>query len=170
LVGRQFDVAAYETDGIHLIEVDPDGRRRRVERFAIERLGDAVARLYERYADLLPDGPTRARAATTARSIAALHAPTNDLDRYHAAIAPTVEFVDHRTVGIGSGTGIEAYREWDRSLVKVAENLAFGVDDILCLRPDALLIRWTNSGTLRAGAARTSDVSSCSGPSDRMAC
>src|SRR5438552_2735587 len=78
-------------------------------------------------------------------------APTEDLDRYNAAIAPTVEFVDHRTVGIGSGRGAEAFREWDRSLLEVAENLAFRVDDILCLRPDALLIRWTNSGTLRVG-------------------
>src|SRR5207247_10977256 len=119
--------------------------------FAVDRLGDAIARLYERHADLLPDGPARARAAATARSIAAMMAPTEDFDRYNAAIAPTVEFVDHRTVGIGSGCGAAAFREWARSLLEVAENLAFRVDDILCLRSDALLIRWTNSGTLRAG-------------------
>src|SRR5439155_6352332 len=116
-----------------------------------DHLGSAVARLYERYADLLPDSPSCTRAAATARSIAAMMAPTEDFDRYNAAIAPTVEFVDHRTVGIGSGRGAEAFREWDRSLLEVAENLAFRVDDILCLRSDALLIRWTNSGTLRAG-------------------
>src|SRR5881397_3940357 len=90
-------------------------------------------------------------SSPTGRSIAAMMAPTEDFDRYNAAIAPTVEFVDHRTVGIGSGRGAEAFREWDRSLLEVAENLAFRVDDILCLRSDALLIRWTNSGTLRAG-------------------
>src|SRR5439155_1288824 len=50
-----------------------------------------------------------------------------------------------------TGFAAEAFREWDRSLLEVAENLAFRVDDILCLRSDALLIRWTNSGTLRAG-------------------
>jgi len=146
-----FDVGAVEWDHPVLIEVDASGRRRRAEVFARPRLGDAVARLYERYADLLPDGSARTRAAATGRSIAAMMAPTEDFDRYNAAIAPTVEFVDHRTVGIGSGRGAEAFREWDRSLLEVAENLAFRVDDILCLRPDALLIRWTNSGTLRAG-------------------
>src|SRR5438094_2523551 len=149
--GAKFDVGAYQREEIVLIEVDAQGRRRRGEAFAVDRLGDAIARLYERHADLLPDGPARARAAATARSIAAMMAPTEDFDRYNAAIAPTVEFVDHRTVGIGSGRGAEAFREWDRSLLEVAENLAFRVDDILCLRSDALLIRWTNSGTLRAG-------------------
>ncbi|MGH9670631.1 MAG: hypothetical protein ACRD3A_11035, partial [Terriglobales bacterium] len=56
---------------IILIEADAQGRHRRQEAFAADRLGDAVARLYERYADLLPDGPARARAAATARSVAA---------------------------------------------------------------------------------------------------
>ena len=64
-----------DRDAIVLIEVDAHGRRRRAEFFAADRLGDAVARLYERYAELLPDGPARARAAATARSVAA-HART----------------------------------------------------------------------------------------------
>ena len=62
------DIGAHQFDQIILIEVDPHGRRRRSEVFAAERLGEAVARLYERYADLLPDGPERARAAATARA------------------------------------------------------------------------------------------------------
>ena len=40
-----------------VIEVDAQGRRQRGEWFAGDRLGDAIARLYERYAELLPDGP-----------------------------------------------------------------------------------------------------------------
>ncbi len=70
--GGKFDVGAYERDEIILIEVDAQGRRRRLEVFAADRLGDAVARLYERYAELLPDGPARDRAAATARSVAAV--------------------------------------------------------------------------------------------------
>ena len=38
---------------------------------AVEHLGDAIVRLYERYAELLPDGPEQARAAATAHSVAA---------------------------------------------------------------------------------------------------
>ena len=97
--GGKFDVGAYELEEIVLIDVDAEGRRRRVEIFAADRLGDAVARLYERYAELLPDGPERERAAATARSVAAMIGPP-DLDRWATAIAPDVEFVDRRTLGV----------------------------------------------------------------------
>src|SRR5262249_23225328 len=68
-VGRTFDVGAYEIEDILLMEVDVRGQHHRNEIFTTDRLGDAVVRLYERYADLLPDGPARARAAATARSV-----------------------------------------------------------------------------------------------------
>src|SRR5512134_3594882 len=57
--GTTFDVGAFEFDNVTLVEVDAQGRRRRLELFAADRLGDAVARLYERYAELLPEGPER---------------------------------------------------------------------------------------------------------------
>ena len=72
-------------EAIDLIEVDAQGRRRRVECFAADRLGDAIVRLYERYADLLPDGPARTRAAATARAVAAVLGPF-ELDRYATAV------------------------------------------------------------------------------------
>src|SRR2546425_12499947 len=75
-------------DEIILIEVDPDGRRRRSEDFAADRLGDAVARLYERYADLLPDGPARVRAAATARAVVAGPGPGPPPPRPFAPLAP----------------------------------------------------------------------------------
>ena len=55
-------------------------------------------RLYERYADLLPEGPERTRAGATARSAAALVGSV-DLDRYATAFAPAIEVVDHRLLG-----------------------------------------------------------------------
>src|SRR5262245_31411505 len=61
-VGRTVDAGGYERVEILLTEVDAQGQHRRAEIFATDRLGDAVARLYERYAELLPDGPERARA------------------------------------------------------------------------------------------------------------
>ena len=62
VAGGGFDVGAYENEQIALIEVDARGQRRHGEFFADDRLGDAVARLYELYAELLPDGPARERA------------------------------------------------------------------------------------------------------------
>src|SRR5215470_13561804 len=95
-------------EAIDLIEVDAQGRQRRVEQFGSNRLGDAVARLYERYAELLPEGPERARAAATARSVALSAGPV-DPDRYAAALAPLVDYVDHRTIGLESTRGAEAF-------------------------------------------------------------
>src|SRR5439155_2882381 len=82
LATAKFDVGAYETERVDVVEVDAQGRRLRVERFATDRLGDAVARVYERYAALLPDGPARARAAATARAVAAMLGASYDPDRY----------------------------------------------------------------------------------------
>src|SRR5262249_60732031 len=66
-----FDIGTYELDVVLLSEVDAQGRRSRSEVFAIEHLGDDVVRLCERYAELLPDGPDRTRAAAAARALAA---------------------------------------------------------------------------------------------------
>jgi ketosteroid isomerase-like protein len=150
LVRGQFDVGAYETDNIHVVEVDADGRRRRTERFAVERLGDAVARLYERYADLMPEGPGRARATATARAVATILGPL-DRDRYGTAFTPTLRFDDHRRVGVGSLHGVDAFMGGIRALLDVADTIANRLDDVLGLSADAFLARWTNFGTDRAG-------------------
>src|SRR5262249_54068541 len=76
----KFDVGPYEAEQMRVIENDPHGRWRRGEYFPCRRLGDAIARLYEWYAEELPDDPTRARAAATARSVATLVGPL-DLGR-----------------------------------------------------------------------------------------
>ena len=65
---ENFDVGAYDLENPVLIEVAADGRCLGAEYFAPERLGDAVARLYERYAELLPEGPERDRKSTRLNS------------------------------------------------------------------------------------------------------
>ena len=146
----RFDVGAYESEQIALIEADAHGQRRRAEFFADDRLSDAVARLYERYADLLPDGPAREHAAATARSVAVLLGPV-DPDRYAAALAPAVEFVDHRRpVGFGSARGAEAVLQGLRTGLSLVIDPIYRVDDLLGLRSDAALLRSTASGTDRA--------------------
>ncbi len=153
--GRQFDVSAYETESIGLLEVDGRGQVRRNELFAADRLADAVARLYARYAELLSDGPTRARATATARAVAGLPArapvEAHDDARYAAVLAPGLEFVDHRNPGLGSVRGAETYLARARGIFEIADDVRGSIDDILDLRPDALLVRWTTAGTERAG-------------------
>jgi hypothetical protein len=148
--GRTFDVGAYEREEITLVEVDAQGRRRRTEAFAVARLGDGVARLYERYAELLPDGPERIRAAGAARSIAGF-AGQFDVERFATTLAPAVEVVDHRILGSWSGHGADAMLRGARALVEVADDVTLRDDDVLGLRPGACLVRRTHLGTDRAG-------------------
>ena len=149
------DMGAGEGVWIVLAEVDAQGLRRRTEFFAAERLGDAIVRLYERYAELQPEGPARERAAAAARSVAALplRGPF-DLDRYASAFAADVDWLDHRTVGVGSLRGAEVIRRSIRSLLDLIAESVDRVDDILALRSDAVLVRWTNSGTDRVSGGR----------------
>jgi len=134
-----------EIEEISLLQVDDRGRWLRSEIFAADHLGDAVARLYARYSELLPDGPARTRATATAGAIAAMVAPP-DLDRYAAALAPSVEFKDQRTVGFASGRGAEKLLRGFASLLELATDVTTRVDDVLCLEPGAILLRWTTSG------------------------
>src|SRR5262249_53677585 len=148
LVGRTFDVGPYEREEIHLIEVDAQGRRRWGEVFAVNHLGDAVARLYERYAELLPNGPARTRAAAIARSVVVMLRPFDD--RYAEALAPGIESVDHRLLGTWSARGAEeVLRHW-RSFVDLINDLAVRYGDILAVQPDAFLVSAIFYGTDRA--------------------
>jgi hypothetical protein len=86
-----------------LREVDAEGRLRRTEIFAGDHLADAVVRLYERHAELLPEGAERTQATTTAR-LAAIQ--LRDVDAsMESLIAPEVEFVDRRPLGLGRARG-----------------------------------------------------------------
>src|SRR5262249_39441049 len=92
MTGKRFDVGAYEIEQLALIEVDAEGRRRRGELFASKHLGDAVVRLYERYAELLPDGPARTCAAAIARSVALTLRPFG-VDSYAETLEPAIPLV-----------------------------------------------------------------------------
>ena len=98
-----------------------------------------------------PTGPARDRAAATARSVAVMLGPF-DPDRYATACAPAIEL--RRPPGAGRSGPLSGARrplQWLRSLLEVAENVANRFEDVLGLRSDALLLRWTNFGTERAG-------------------
>jgi ketosteroid isomerase-like protein len=149
IAGRNFDVGAFEVELFFLAQVDSQGRRERCEIFPADHLGDAIARLYERYAELLPDGPERERAAATARSVAAVQGPV-DLDRIAKALAPSVESADHRILGTWAACGKEALLEHFRALIELTEDPVLRDDDVLALTSGACLVRRTHLGTDRA--------------------
>ena len=143
------DFGPVQRDELVLLEVDASGRQHRIELFASDRLYDAVARLYARHAELLPDGPERARAAATARTVATLARP--DRETIGAVFAADLEYRDHRPLGFPSLRGAEAIRDWVRTLWESADDIVFRLDEIFELRPDAMLARFTNCGTDRTG-------------------
>ncbi|MBI3389074.1 MAG: hypothetical protein HY027_15185 [Deltaproteobacteria bacterium] len=148
--GEKFDIGPYEVEHIAVIEADERGCRRYSEFFAADRLGDAIVRLYECYADLLPDGTARDRAAATARSVAAMLGPY-DPDRYAPALALAIEVVDRRTLGTWSARGAETFLQHVRAMVELADTPTMREDEVLSLQSDALLVRRTHCGTDRAG-------------------
>jgi class 3 adenylate cyclase/ketosteroid isomerase-like protein len=149
-LGGGLDPGASDMSSIVLLEVDANGLRTHTEFFATDRLADAVVRLYERHAELLPEGPERVRAAATARSFGALFLGPASVERYATALAPDIEHVDHRTLGFGSGRGAERVLRAYASLFDLAQEVSIRVDDVLELRHDALLARGTTSGRDRA--------------------
>jgi class 3 adenylate cyclase len=151
--GGKLDVGAYELERLLLIEIDAEGRRRRAEIFAPDHLGDAVVRLYERYAELLPDGPARARAAATARSVASFLGRFGP-DRWATALAPGIEVVDHRPLGIWSMRGAEALLQNFRSWIPLTDDATIRQDEILGLQPEMFLSRRTFAGTDRASGGK----------------
>ena len=146
----RFEVGAYELEFFGIHEAEEAGRARRTEAFAVERLGDAIARLYARYAERLPEDPERERATATAQAVAAILGPF-DVARYRTAIQPNVEFVDHRSVPFPSGRGADELLRGVGSFLETADDATTRVDDVLALRSDALLLRWTTAGRERIG-------------------
>src|SRR6185503_2795110 len=142
------DVGAIEVDSPVLIEVDARGHRRRVEFFADDHLGDAVVRLYERYAELLPIGTVHDRATATARSLRTIL--TLDTNPREPALRDDIEFVDHRRLGFETTRRAGNVLRRTKALFELAENITLRVDDVLDLRPDIILLRSTISGTDRA--------------------
>src|SRR5262249_23142939 len=66
--------------------------------------------------------------------------------------APAFEYVDHvRLTGMGCVHGAEAMQRTVGALLDLMNDSTVRTDDVLALRPDALLVRWTHAGTDRAG-------------------
>ncbi len=148
--GGQFDVAAFEREEILVSEVDEDGFTVRSEYFAADHLGDALVRLYERHAELLPDGSARARAAAAARATAGFIRHATDPDRHGTTFAPAIVAIDHRTVGFGELHGRDAVVAALRALHDPSDDVSLRLDDVLALSDHASVLRATQRGRARA--------------------
>ncbi len=155
----RYDVGEYENEAIQLVETDEHGLIWRSEVFAPDHLGDAIARLYERYAEKLSEGPSRERAAVSARALAFMLAPgdASDLTQLYA---PTYEDVDHRSVGYGTLSFDESKERLVQSFHEVADGIRFHVDDVLALDPNGFVRKTTATGVWRDGG----------GPFERTVC
>ncbi|MBX3023588.1 AAA family ATPase [bacterium] len=138
--GGAFDVGAYEMEHVGVVEVDAAGRCGVFETYAPDRLGDAVARLYERYAALLPEGRERDRAAAVARSLALMTGPL-ERGRIASALAADVELADHRLLGTWSARGLPAALRHVDAWLAVGEAHHGREVDVLASHPAALLLR-----------------------------
>ena len=146
--GREYQVAAIFTCewcfGPLEVAYDYDAIAASISR---EKIAAGPLSLW-RYADLLPKGPARVGAAATARSVAANLGPI-ELGRLAGAFAPSIEVVDHRILGTWAARGVEAALGHWRSWLELVE-VTMRSDDILGLRPDALLVSAGFYGTERA--------------------
>jgi class 3 adenylate cyclase/ketosteroid isomerase-like protein len=143
---ERYDVGAYETEAFHVIETDGDGLLKRSEFFAPDRLNEAIACLYERYADRRPDGPQRDRSFSVCRAMSAMLTAPTDVDRVAPMLSPDFESVDHRPLSTWSLRGADAWIEHISALNEVADHIDMRADDVLAVTPSALLIRRTHSG------------------------
>ncbi|MFI5315366.1 MAG: AAA family ATPase, partial [Myxococcota bacterium] len=141
---------AVERDDFALVEVDAQELAQRIEFFAGYELGAAVTRLFERHAELLPQGAEAVRTAATARALAKMLGPA-DLERWASEFAPEIEFVDARSAGLGVLRGVDAVRHGMRGLFDRSVDFAVKTRAVLALRADALVVSWTSSGRRRDG-------------------
>jgi ketosteroid isomerase-like protein len=149
----QFNVGATEREEIALTETNEDGQIVLSELFASDRLAEATTRLYERYAERLTRDAGSERAARTARTVdSILGTPT--LEVMNSIFAPSLKFVDRRTLGQGSVQGAPAMREWGRAMYQEEEAISIGLEDLLRIEPDAALVQTCTRGTARASGGR----------------
>src|SRR5262249_18385289 len=73
------------------------------------------------------------------------------VDHFAGALHPEIEYLDHRPLGFEPTRGAEQLLARLRTLLTVATDIVVGVDDVLSLRSNGLLVRWTQRGTARDG-------------------
>lgn len=149
LADGRLDVAEFAHEAIRFSEVDDEGRYARSESFPVDRLGDAVVRMYERYGERAADGRERERAMGTARSIRSFTGAIG-VDDLRERTARECQVVDHRVLGTWSGDS-QAVGDHLEGLAQLASDVHVRDEDVLGLGPSVLLRRLRHLGTQRFG-------------------
>jgi class 3 adenylate cyclase len=157
----RFDVGPYEIVDVSVFGADGSGRLTYVEIFAPDRLRAAIARLYECYAQRLPEGPERNRASEIAKTVAAGAQSLDHPDQGGKRVAASAVSVDHRTLSAWSARGREEIAAQWRAQQNLADDLTVRDDEILALGPTAIAVRNTWRGVLRAGGGVFENVVIC---------
>ncbi|MGJ8668753.1 MAG: nuclear transport factor 2 family protein [Oceanococcus sp.] len=145
--GSRYDVGEYESHFLPVTEVDDNGLLVCHELFAENKLGEAFARLYQRYAESLPEGAERKRAEKIASWAEAGHGRLDDLDHFLSHLAEDIQAHDHRTAGYGELSGKDALRKAISVFVKeLSVEFSMRMDDIYSLRPEGILVHNTTYG------------------------
>jgi class 3 adenylate cyclase/ketosteroid isomerase-like protein len=144
--GGQETAGVTEYEHVIVCEADRTGDRlASQEVFEREQLGAALTRLYERYAETLPEGAARDRAAGAATAIASQSGPL-DVVANAENLESDATFVDRRTLGLGELTGTTDLVGAIGILAEATERLEGRIEDVLAAEPAGAVIRWTMSG------------------------
>lgn len=144
-----------EIDEVVLSEVDATGRIRCFELFPSDRLGGALIRMYERYAERQEDADAGAarRARGMARALSVSEGPI-DVDGITAATSESIEVVDHRVLGGWSARSREEWLHHWQAHFGLADDSRGRYDDVFALTPNAILVHQTLSGTDRTSGGK----------------
>jgi tetratricopeptide (TPR) repeat protein len=143
------DVSSAESEELVVLEVDAAGKGTYAEIFAAHRLADAVVRLYKRYAESLPEGPERERAAGVARTKSTMKAGSSA--EWSAVLAPGFTQLDRRRIGTWGATSPTELLGNLQSMDSIMEGGVLSTVDVLAARPDALLHQISLRGVVRGG-------------------
>jgi hypothetical protein len=147
-----------EVDEVGVFEVDAQGHVEAIEIFAPDRLRSALARLYERWGESLPEGAARTRAVTIARTVASWSLPFDSEAFLGSPIAATFRSVDHRILGTWTAPGPEQWKAHLRTQASLTDGFAMRDDDVLALEPDGLVARQTFFGIDRGSGETFENV------------
>lgn len=120
-----------------------DGRIVRAETFAADALGDALSRLVERWAeDELGDADRGRGMASAFRFIELVD--DHRWDEATAALAPDIDFIDHRSPGAEWLRGADTFMSWMRTFIDEVDRYDVAIVDVLALSPVGTLFQnWT---------------------------
>lgn len=137
-----------EVEELSVLEIGADGKCLRVDSFAGDRLGAAVACVYERFALSHPPGPARDRAMASARVMHAHEGPIAP-ERIRAALDPAHRCIDHREFGTWNATSADELVQHYRAQLELAPDFNLRIADVLALDTQAVLLLSRFHGTAR---------------------